>query len=93
MYRRADFWNVDSWYTDPSGHRLSAAAEESLTARLTRQHLDPYTWLTRHGYTLWHSFQPADRFWTFQVIEASGLLALAAAGGAATVWWIRRRTA
>ena len=36
------------------------------------------------------SFQPADRFWTFQAIEAGIFVALAAALLVTTVWLVRR---
>jgi hypothetical protein len=38
-------------------------------------------------------FQPADRFWLFQSIEAAIFLALAAGLIVLTIWWVRRRTA
>jgi hypothetical protein len=38
-------------------------------------------------------FQPAERFWTFQVIEAVLYLVLAALLLAASAWWIRNRVA
>ena len=45
----------------------------------------------RHGYTLWHHYQPASRFWTLQSIETGWLLALSAALIASTVWLVQRR--
>ena len=47
--------------------------------------------LLQHGYASWTSYQPANRFWTFQLIETSWLLALSAALIAATVWLVHRR--
>jgi ABC-2 family transporter protein len=47
----------------------------------------------RHGYTLWHHYQPASRFWTFQSIESGWLLALSALLIAGTVWVVQRRAA
>ena len=47
--------------------------------------------LTRHGYEQWISYQPATRFWSFQLIEAGWLLALSASLMAATIWLVRRR--
>lgn len=47
--------------------------------------------LTAHGYTQWISYQPATRFWSFQLIESGWLLALSASLIAATVWLVRRR--
>jgi hypothetical protein len=37
------------------------------------------------------AYQPADRFWTFQLIEAGLYLAITAAALAATIWLLRRR--
>ena len=83
-------WTLSQWWVTPQGHRLSDAAYNVLIRRLPTS--DPQAWLTSHHYVLWESFQPASRFWTFQVIEASGLCVLALALAAATVWWVRRRT-
>ncbi len=47
--------------------------------------------LSRHGYTQWTSYQPAGRFWSFQLIEGSWLLALSLLLIATTVWLVRRR--
>jgi hypothetical protein len=47
--------------------------------------------LTDHGYRQWISYQPAARFWSFQLIEAGWLVALSASCIAATVWLVRRR--
>ena len=51
------------------------------------------TWLAQHGYRLGVSYQPASRFWHFQGVEATAYLLLALLCAAATIWWIRRRTA
>jgi acyl-coenzyme A synthetase/AMP-(fatty) acid ligase len=37
------------------------------------------------------SYQPADRFWTFQWIETSIYLAISALALGATFWLVRRR--
>jgi len=39
------------------------------------------------------TYQPADRFWTFQFIEAGIFLALTAAALGATIWLLHRRAA
>jgi hypothetical protein len=51
------------------------------------------TWLSQHGYRLGVSYQPANRFWHFQGVEAAAYVLLALLCGAATIWWVRRRTA
>jgi len=47
--------------------------------------------LPGHGYAVWTSYQPTSRFWSFQFIEGSWLLALSILLIAATVWLVRRR--
>jgi hypothetical protein len=49
--------------------------------------------LAQHGYTQWTSYQPASRFWPFQLIEGGWLLALSALLIAVTIWLVRRRAA
>jgi hypothetical protein len=39
------------------------------------------------------TFQPGDRFWTFQAIEATGFIVLAIALVIASVWLVQRRPA
>jgi hypothetical protein len=50
-------------------------------------------YLIHHGYTQLTTYQPASRFWTWQLIEASWLLALSLLLISATVWLVHRRTA
>jgi hypothetical protein len=49
--------------------------------------------LSQHGYTRWTSYQPASRFWSFQLIEGGWLLALSLLLIALTVWLVHRRVA
>jgi ABC-type transport system involved in multi-copper enzyme maturation permease subunit len=83
-------WSLSQWWVDPGGHQLSRGAFNTL-ARLHAT--DPSAWLTSHGYVLWERYQPAGRFWTFQVVEAGGLCLLAVGLAAVTVWLVRRRAA
>ncbi len=52
---------------------------------------DPVLYLIQHGYTQSTTSQPASRFWPFQWIEGSWLLALSLLLIATTVWRVRRR--
>lgn len=52
---------------------------------------DPVQYLIRHGYTQRTTYQPASRFWPFQIIEGTWLLALALLLSGATVWLVHRR--
>jgi acyl-coenzyme A synthetase/AMP-(fatty) acid ligase len=49
--------------------------------------------IVHQGYTLWTSYQPASRFWTFQWIEGGWLLALSVLLFGTTVWVAHRRPA
>jgi hypothetical protein len=51
----------------------------------------PISYLIRHGYTLWTTYQPASRFWPFQWIEGGWLLALSVLLIGVTVWLVHRR--
>jgi hypothetical protein len=55
------------------------------------QALGSWQYLVEHGYTMWTTYQPASRFWTFQWIEAGWLLALSVLLIATTVWLVHRR--
>jgi hypothetical protein len=52
-------------------------------------HIGDWVLSLRHGVT----YQPADRFWHFQFIEAGLFVALAAAALGATIWLLHRRAA
>jgi hypothetical protein len=52
---------------------------------------DPVQYLTRHGYTQLTTYQPASRFWPFQWIEGTWLLALSVLLITATVRLAHRR--
>lgn len=47
----------------------------------------------QHGYTQITTYQPASRFWPFQLIEGGWLLAVSVLLIALTVWLVRRRAA
>jgi ABC-type transport system involved in multi-copper enzyme maturation permease subunit len=57
----------------------------------TPPNVDPFKYLTQHGYTLLTTYQPDSRFWAFQWIEGGWLLALSLLMLGATVWLVRRR--
>jgi hypothetical protein len=49
------------------------------------------TYMHNHGIQRWVDYQPADRFWTFQYIEAGIFVGLAAILLAAVIWRVKRR--
>ncbi|MEV5576127.1 hypothetical protein AB0L06_39365 [Spirillospora sp. NPDC052269] len=90
-------WGVDTSYVTPSGGAVSSAESHRLFVRfqadtLNRPNARFRDWMTAHDYRIVTHYQPAGRFWTFQLIEAGWMLALAAVLVAATVWMVRNRT-
>jgi hypothetical protein len=55
--------------------------------------IDAHQYLASLGWRRLITFQPADRFWTFQAIETVIFLALALAAVAVAVLLLRRRAA
>jgi hypothetical protein len=53
---------------------------------------DPIAYLSEHGYTLIHTYQPDSRYWPIQWIEAGWLVLVSVALLALTFWLIRRRS-
>jgi hypothetical protein len=54
---------------------------------------DPITYLSQHGYTHVHSYQPDSRYWTFQWIELGWLVLVSVVLLGLTFWLVRRRSA
>ncbi len=76
-------WVISNWWTGPNGHRVTS--ENQIIAILNG---GPHP-----GYTQWTIYQPATRYWHFQLIEGGWLLALSLLLIAATIWMVRRRAA
>jgi hypothetical protein len=76
----------------PVVHR-AAGKRSDVKAQKGQTNLDILHSLYRHGYTMWTSYQPGSRFWSFQWIEAGWLVVLSVALIAAAVWAVRRRAA
>jgi hypothetical protein len=100
-------WIISQWWTkggttlsqstiqrvmDPVFQRLMPAVPPD-QVHLYKQptFLNTEHYLTQHGYTYWTRYQPGSRFWPFQWIEGSWLLALSALLIAVTIWLVRRR--
>jgi hypothetical protein len=84
-------WVLDSGLIDRDGHRLTLAQETAML-RAARDADDTLAYLHQHGIRSLEVYQPGDRFWTFQLIEAGLLVALAGILLAIAVWLVHRRT-
>ena len=86
-----------SYYADAQGHHVSLEQVNQMvtafasTAPKTFNGSTVMDYLHQHGISLLTDYQPPDRFWTFQLIEAAVFIGLAAALIAASLWWLQRR--
>ncbi len=84
-------------YVDAQGHALSLSQVNDIFRACRPPDLSSKVQITQcvrdHGVFQHYIFQPADRFWMFQSIEAAIFLALTLALIAFTVWWVKHRPA
>jgi ABC-type transport system involved in multi-copper enzyme maturation permease subunit len=84
-------WVLSNGLVDAVGRHISAGREDLAILHAQNAGIDAQEYLVSLGWRRSISFQPADRFWTFQAIEAAIFLALAAATLLVTLWLLRRR--
>jgi hypothetical protein len=84
-------WSLDQGIADRGGTQLDGAARDDVGRAAGDAGMDLASYLREHGYQRWVSYQPAERFWTFQLIEAGMFVALSALLLAVVVWRVRRR--
>jgi hypothetical protein len=71
-------WVLSNSLVDALGRQISAARENLAIEHAQAARIDVQEYLLALGWRRAVSFQPADRFWTFQAIEAAIFLGLAA---------------
>ena len=92
-------WLVSAnYYTDAHGHHVSFELVNQMvsvyasTAPKTFNGSAVMDYLHQQGISLVTDYQPPDRFWTFQLIEAALFFGLALGLIAASLWWLQRRS-
>lgn len=86
-------WVLSDTLVDAAGRAISTGREDLAVLHAQHAGIDPQTYLVTLGWKRVISYQPAGRFWTFQLIEAGIFVALAVAVVALTVWFVRRNPA
>ena len=86
-------WVVGNWFTTTSGMPVSQGTVSAAFARLPFGETPTTSMLAGHHWLQWWSYQPASRWWEFQLTESGWLLAASVLLIAATVLLIRRRPA
>jgi len=89
----AGAWVLDNGLIDSAGHPVYASQATQLCGNPVTGALPKSAdaCLTAHGIMERVVYQPLDRFWTFQFIEAGIYVALSLALLGFTVYWVRRR--
>jgi hypothetical protein len=86
-------WILDNSLVDAVGRHITTGREDFAIQHAQRAGIDPGDYLLSLGWRREVTFQPAGRFWTFQLIEAGIFVALALLLAAATLELLRRRSA
>jgi len=89
-------WVLSQWWIQPGGAPASQSEIADLSDKLRQAGGLPtpqavQQWFAEQGYIKYFTYQPAGRYWHFQLIEGGWLLVLSVLLGAATVWLIRHR--
>jgi hypothetical protein len=87
-------WVVSRDLVDSGGHPLSLARQDEVYQALsnTSSLASRDGYLHAHGLQYRILYQPAGRFWTFQIIEAALFTGVAAALVGIAIWRLRRRS-
>jgi hypothetical protein len=86
-------WVLSNSLVDAVGRQISAARENLAIEHAQAARIDAQEYLLSLGWRRAVSFQPSDRFWTFQAIEAGIFLGLAALIVVATLRLVQRTPA
>jgi hypothetical protein len=86
-------WVLSNSLVDAVGRQISAARENLAIEHAQAARLDAQEYLLSLGWRRAVSFQPSDRFWTFQAIEAAIFVGLAAAIVLVTLRLVQRTPA
>ncbi|MFD5825272.1 ABC transporter permease subunit [Lentzea sp. NPDC060358] len=84
-------WTVEQGYADAAGRRVSSAEYHDLEAAADRAGTPLGQFLHAQGFQRVRVHHPADRFWTFQLIETALFVTVAAVLIGVVVWRVRRR--
>ncbi|MFD4668887.1 ABC transporter permease subunit [Lentzea sp. NPDC058450] len=84
-------WVIEDGYADASGRALSSTEYRELETAAQRAGTDLEEFLHARGVREFKVYHPADRFWTFQLIEAALFVVVAAVLIGVVVWRVRRR--
>ncbi|MFI5834237.1 ABC transporter permease subunit [Micromonospora sp. NPDC051300] len=85
-------WTVERGYADATGRRLTRTEYDELAGAADRAGTNLNQFLHARGIQRFGVYHPADRFWTFQLVESALFVAVATILIGVVVWRVRRRT-
>jgi len=86
-------WVLNQSMVDKAGHPIPPTLQDQISQHTQALHGQAAgAYLNRLGLHLKVVYQPANRFWTFQIIEASLFVGIAAALLGIAVWHLHRRS-
>ena len=91
--QRGRDWILHDSLVDAVGRVITTSRQDVAIRHAQQGGIDPNDYLVSLGWRRAVTYQPGDRFWTFQALEAGLFAALALACLAAAVWLLRRRVA
>lgn len=83
-------WVLSDTLVDGGGRPIAAGREELAVLHAQQAGIDPHTYILTLGWRRVISYQPAGRFWTFQLLEAGLFAGLAVALVLVALWLVRR---
>ena len=86
-------WVLNNTLVDAVGRRITTGREDVAILHARHAGIPAPDYLLSLGWRRALTFQPGDRFWTFQAIEASAFVLVALALVVASVWLVQRRRA
>lgn len=88
-------WVLDFGFADQAGHALASNHVFNVCASPGAQgptsKINFFKCVQTHGWFVSYVYQPADRFWRFQITETLIYLALTVGLLVLTYWWVQRR--
>jgi hypothetical protein len=84
-------WVIEQGHADATGRRLSVTEYYDLEAAANRAGTNLNQFLHARDIQQFKVYHPADRFWSFQLVEATLFVAVAAILIGVVVWRVRRR--
>ena len=83
---------LDQGFVDANGRHITGLGAVIMEGKAREGGGDPTIYLHAHGIQRWAVYQPIERYWPFQYIEAATFVALALLLLALVFWRIRRPT-